>query len=68
MDALSMAVALIVIIFLAILIQYLLNPSWHKLGLPRHLEKEESDMKTREITEEEKDFYREIWTAKKRKS
>ncbi len=67
MDALGMAVALIVIIFLTIIIQYLFNPSWHKLGLPRDLEKRESDTHEKKITKEEKEFYREIWSAKKKK-
>ena len=55
--------AVIVIIIATIIIQYLLNPSWHRLGVPPKKEKRE---KTEEEKKKEEEFYREIWNAKKR--
>ncbi len=54
------------IIIVTIIVQYLLNPSWHKIGLPR--EREIKKEKSEEDKKKEEEFYKEIWTAKKRKS
>ncbi len=59
--------AVIVIIIATIIIQYLLNPSWHRLGVPPKKEKiEKTEYESEEEKKKEEEFYREIWKAKKR--
>jgi hypothetical protein len=56
----------IVIIIGTIVIEYLLNPYFNRLGLPKKIEEKPKEKSEEEIKKEE-EFYREIWTAKKRK-
>ena len=58
---------IVVIIVLAFILQYLLNPKKSSIGrryLELEKEAEQKDEK-RELTEEEKKFYEEIWNKKR---
>ncbi len=68
MDLWSTVCAVIVIIVATIIIQYLLNPFWHRLGLPKDVGKEdEKSSMTEDEKKKEEEFYRQIWNAKKRR-
>ena len=66
MDAVTIIMWIIVIVIGTIIVQYLFNPYFHKIGLPKKEEREEE--KSEEEMKSEEEFYREIWSAKKRKS
>ncbi|OYT58127.1 hypothetical protein B6U71_05015 [Euryarchaeota archaeon ex4484_178] len=66
MDTVEIICWIVVIVIGTIVVQYLFNPYFNKLGLQRKEEKVEE--KSEEDRKKEEEFYREIWTAKKRKS
>ncbi len=57
--------AAVVIIAGTILYQYLMNPFWNKMGLPKNTEPEEDDAE-KTVYEKELEFYREIWKGRKK--
>ncbi len=65
MDIWSVIIWIIIIILGTIIVQYLFNPYFNKLGIPK--EQEETEKKSEVDKKKEEEFYREIWTAKKRK-
>jgi len=68
MDTGTAIIWAIVIILGTIITEYLLNPYFNKLGLPKKSRiEEEPKEKSEEDRKKEEEFYREIWTAKKRK-
>ncbi len=66
MDAGTILLWIIVIVIGTIIVQYLFNPYFHRIGLPKKEETQKE--KTEEEKKKEEEFYREIWTAKKKKS
>ncbi len=65
MDIWTVVIWIIIIVLGTIVVQYLFNPYFNKLGIPK--EEEEIIEKSEEDKKKEEEFYREIWTAKKRK-
>ncbi len=65
MDIWSVIIWIIIIILGTIIVQYLFNPYFNKLGIPK--EQGETEKKSEVDKKKEEEFYREIWTAKKRK-
>ncbi len=66
MDVITIIMWIIVIVIGTIIVQYLFNPYFHKIGLSKKEERKEE--KSEEDRKKEEEFYREIWSAKKRKS
>ncbi len=66
MDPVTVIIWIVVIVIGTIVVQYLFNPYFHKMGICRKEEKVEE--KSEEDRKKEEEFYKEIWTAKKRKS
>ncbi len=70
MDWATAIVWIVIIVLGTIVVQYLFNPYFHRFGLPKRGEEleENSEEKSEEERKKEEEFYRQIWTAKKRKS
>jgi beta-lactamase regulating signal transducer with metallopeptidase domain len=66
MDPVTVIVWIVVIVIGTIVVQYLFNPYFNRMGLRKKEEKVEE--KSEEERKKEEEFYREIWSAKKRKS